>query len=301
VQLGITDPATRDSLLGDADASREILVIERERKTSVIPVPGKTKIDGRRLPTALETEIPNRLAIIPLDRAQPPLYVERTLEHNFLQVVSVLIRSGVLTARQSESGVISNTHRHFLSVDLQQRIEDAIVDGREDQNVVNTMVVMGIQGDLRDYVLLINYALLESEELKDDNKTVQQIVNSFRPVKAVDPEARRAELAAEADESFQNMLATSGEEIFFNEFGLLSLRLRGLDLDEPDDRLRAIKLLRPFEPFAREVGLVDEDLDALFEAMHRAERGDATEFKTSLTALLEAAEEELDSEEEEVG
>ncbi len=75
--LRITDPSVKEKILGKSPQVREILSLKSKRETSVVPIPGKTIIDGRKLPTALSLSLPARLAILPMDRAQPPLFFDR--------------------------------------------------------------------------------------------------------------------------------------------------------------------------------------------------------------------------------
>jgi hypothetical protein len=287
--FGIKDPATKQKLF-PSDQSRDILIFEREKQTSIIPIPGRTTIDGRKTPTALEVLVPTQLTILPVERAQPPLFVERSLEHNFLVLVGQMLSSGVLTARQAESGLIRHSGRRYFAVELQQKIEDAIVNGKEGQGVFITINFMGIQGELRDHMLMIKYVTMPGNpELERDLQTLQTLVASFRPVKIVNAEGIRREIAARADENFNKLLTMRGKEMFKTELSILALRLQGTNLDDSEARLRTIKLLKPFELFAREIDFHDEEFDALWEALHRAEVGDATDFKAELTKLIQAA------------
>ena len=64
--LDVKDPATRERMIPSAGQSPDILILERTQRTSIIPNPGRTTVDGRKLPTALEIPCPTQLAIIPL-------------------------------------------------------------------------------------------------------------------------------------------------------------------------------------------------------------------------------------------
>ena len=94
-------------------------------------------------------------------------------------------------------------------------------------------------------------------------------------------------LGVQAEANFNKVLDEHGKAIFVAEISVLLLRLEGRNLDDLETRTRAIKLLKPFERFAKLINLHDEELDALWESLHRAETGDATDFKARLTKLLQ--------------
>jgi len=288
--MGIKDSAAKDWLLGSADQRREILVFEREKQISIIPIPGQTIIDGRKFPTALEVETPTQLAIIPIERAQPPLFVERPLEHNFLKFVGQILNSGVMTVRMSESGFIASTGRRYMTVELRQEIKNAIVNGREGQDVVTTVSVIGIQGELGDHLLITKYTTVPGDpNVERDLQTLKTLATSFRPLRIINVEEKRREIAALADKKFKELMAEKGELAFGTEFVFLLLRLQGVNLDDPETRLHAMKLLKPFEVFARAINLQDEEFEALWKALHQAEAGNATDFKANLTELIKDA------------
>jgi hypothetical protein len=277
-------------LFPSAGQSPDILIFEREQQTSIIPIPGRTTIDGRKFPTALETLVPTQLSIIPFERAQPPLYVERPLEHNFLTFVGQILMGGVITATHLESGPIRGSGRRYLASELKQKVQDAIVNGKESKDVVVTIRVIGIEGELRDHLLMMRYTtVLGDPEAERDLQTLRDLVASFAPLKAVNVEEKRRQIAALANENFKKLLTEKGEEIFMTEFGLLLLRLQGVSLEDPEVRVQVMKSLKPFETFAREINLHNEEVDSFWEALHRAQTGDPTDFKAKLDELIQAA------------
>ncbi|HKA52083.1 MAG TPA: hypothetical protein VKJ47_00330 [Candidatus Binatia bacterium] len=230
------------------------------------------------------------MVIIPIERAQPPLFVERPLEHNFHALVGQILSIGVITVRQSGSGVIASTGRRFMAVELRQEIKNAMVNGREGQDAVVTVSVIGVQGELGDHLLMMKYAAVPGDpEVERDLQTLQTLVTSFRPLRIVNAEEKRREIAALADEKFKELLAKGGERMFCFELGLLLLRLQGVNLDDPVARLQVMKSLKPFEVFAREINLHDGKIDEFWEALHQAEAGDAIDFKANLTELIKVA------------
>jgi len=77
--LLIRNPSPEEEFEEANRQERSILVFEAQRRTIVTPVPGITRSEGRLLPSALELAIPTRLAIVPLERYEPPIFVERSL------------------------------------------------------------------------------------------------------------------------------------------------------------------------------------------------------------------------------
>lgn len=291
--MGIKDLAAKEELLGSAEQRRDILVFEDRKHASIIPIPGQTLIDGRRSPSALEISAPTQLAILPIERAQPPLFVERPLEHNFLTLVGQITSAGLLHARQLEKGVIAKTGRRFMAVDLRQEIKNAIVNGKENQDVVITISVVGIEGELGDHLLIMKgYSIPGDRDTKENLRTLQGLITSFRPLKIVNAEEKKREISALADEKFNELVAENGEDLFYTELYIVLLRVKNVNLDDPEKRIHAIRLLKPFEIFAQEIKLQDEFLEQMWEALPRAEAGDAVDFKKLVAEMLEDMEEE---------
>jgi hypothetical protein len=91
------------------------------------------------------------------------------------------------------------------------------------------------------------------------------------------------------------MIRDHGEQLFRAELVLAVLRLAGLNLDDPEQRQHAIRLLRPFEAFATEIGFQNTDASHFWEALRQAEAGDATEFKQEVRDLIASVAEDDDS------
>lgn len=288
--LHITDPSIKEKMLGTSSEIRNIMSFKSDKITSIIPIPGQTAFDGRKLPSALELSIPTRLAIIPIDRSQPPLFVERSIEHNFSMSVSEIINFGVVTLHNLSSGKILNSDLNYMEADFRQEIEGAIVNSKERKNVHSNIIIIGIEGELQDYILMLSYPSLpeaNDPELERDLQTLRSLVNSFRPLKIINPDEKREELQKKADENFKEFMAEKGEHLFYAEFEILLLRLSGLDIDDPEQRLNAIKMIKPFETLAKEINLQDEDFDKLWNSLLEAEKGNAINFKSQLKEIFE--------------
>ena len=285
--LRITDPSIKERLFGTSQV-REILTFNSRREISVIPTTGRTLIDGRKVPTALEVTIPTRLSILPMDRAQPPLFVERPLIHNFFTIAGQF-SGGMIMMHEVSSGTLPNSQRRYLVAEFRQELENAIVNDKEEKNINSNITIIGIEGDLQDHLLLMNYPTLpvaDDPELERDLQTLQSLVSSFRPLKIINPDERRMEIKNMADQKFKELMMEKGKEMFDIEFGLMLLRLKGWDMNDPEKRLRAMKMLKPFEVFAKEINLQDEKFNALWNSLHLAEGGNASSFKAEINHMI---------------
>src|SRR5664279_2165019 len=78
--LQISDPEVKKSLRDQLPIfimpDVKILTFESKRVTSIIPIPGESMFDHRKLASALEVAVPTRLSIFPMPRALPPFYIE---------------------------------------------------------------------------------------------------------------------------------------------------------------------------------------------------------------------------------
>ncbi len=290
--MRIDDPTSKKDLIaqfgGAGNTDQLCLTFQVKQDTLVIPIPGKTLIEGRHLLTALEVSIPTRLTIVPIDKAQAPLFDERPLIHNFTKFVSDVLYLGVLPLRDLSSGVAQKNGRTYLLAEFRQDIENAIVNGREGQSIRAHTTIIGIEGDVQDYILTLNYS---SQSTGDDQKltqnldTLRSLVSSFRPLKVLNREKQLLENKKQAEQKFKESMKQNGEELFYTEFYFLLLRLRGIDFNDPDLRLKAMKLLEPFELFAKEIKLDDSDLNKLWSALHKSEKGNSLELSKVLIEL----------------
>jgi hypothetical protein len=270
------------------DTIRNIQVFRSPRKISIIPKPGQTKIDGRALPTALEVPVRVKLSILLLDRAQPPLFIERTLENNFVSVVGTAATALPFRLGQLSSGTLPGSGLPFRLAQFEQKLDDVLVNGKPGEAIEIRVVYLGIEGEIRDYLLVMNYAVQSSpspESLKD-LEILESLANSFRPLKTVNPAQTRQQMQSEADTRFKDLVRDQGQQFFFAEFAILLNRLGALDLDDPADRLRAMQMVTPFESFAAQVGLHGEEWPNFWDSLHAAQKGDASGFKQLVTQAI---------------
>lgn len=290
--LGVSDLSLVEKLTGKSVGNRDILSFQTKTATTVIPIPGKTTVDGRKILAALGSSNPARLAIIPMDRAQPPLFIPRPLVHNFFTLVSGFVTPGLLTMHKQSSVPIPNSNRQKLVAEFRQDIENAIVNGQEGKNISVNTVIYGIEGEVRDHVLLMNYpaqAVADDPEMAENLSTLDMLINSFKPARVVNPEAKLKEYKEKADKDFQEGMAVNGENIFTTELFVLMYRLDDMDLDNADNLPHIMKMLKPFEVLAKEINLQNENFDGLWEALGEAEKGNAVKLKETLEELIESA------------
>lgn len=283
--------ALRPQLATIYPPDQEILVFESNQRDTVVPIPGRSTFNQRKVPTALEITIPTRLSILPIHRAQPPFYFDRPLEQSVIQWVNIAgASSNLVMIRNLKSETIGGSQRKQITVELRQDMADVRVNGQEVSELQSNITLIGIRGSAQDYLLILNYAVWEGgDQHKDELELLRSLVNSFEPLKDDDADRKREALKDAAEFGYRQVIAEKGSEIFWEEMRWVGLRLKGLDMDNAANRQRAIDLLCPFEDLAREVGLADGELQEFWEAMHDAEQGDARVFKEELEALIDIA------------
>lgn len=287
--LGISDASAKKRVVGEDCDDCNILVFDAPVATRITIFPGQSLIDGRKALTALGIDIPTRLAILPMERAQPPLYVERPLEHNFQVVLGQLVAPGLVTLRQVQSGVLPEIGRGFISAELRQDMSNVFVNNVIQNNVSSNIILIGIEGELCDHLIIINYPTLLDDKnslLEQQLYTLSELVSSFKPLKVANPSVEHEKIKNLADIKFKELFQNNGEAIFFTEFDLLMMRFAGKNLADPDERNNIIKQLQPFETFAKELCLQNVDLDSLWDVMHLAENGDAKKFIKKINEIV---------------
>jgi hypothetical protein len=267
-------------IFGPQSESRDIQVFKAPHDTEVIPQPGKTLYEGRPFPKALKATIPVQLSILPKERYAAPLFVARSLEHNFVSFIGETLTGGGLPLRSFRSGILPNTEIKYMQAEIRQDIRNAIVNGQQGVDVSLNVVVMAIEGELTDHFLILNYPSLPGGSdpgLERDLKDLLELANSFKPLE-VTPE-RKKEIETRKDQEFAKFLDQTKEDLFFGELSLAILRFDEDDMEDADRRNEAIQVLKPFEALANVLGLEDTGLDDIWDALREAEEGDATSFK----------------------
>ena len=280
-----------------AAGPREVVIIEPpESSCPVTPIPGKTIIDGVKVPTALEIQVVTQLAIIPMDRAQAPMFAERPFVHNFFFNTSYIFQGGVMTLYQESRLRIPSTSREQLSAEFRQDVQDCTSNGEPVAHLTYTFLFIGIEGDVRDYLLLAKYPALRGENdsrLKGNRQVIESLINSFRPLKVYNSEERLQEMRAYAEQRREQQSQQMAPMWFNNEFRVYLQRVKHLNLDDPDDRFKAMKQAKPFQDLANLANIHNfygQNLADLWDSLQQAEQGDASQFKAVLRRLVAQAE-----------
>jgi hypothetical protein len=295
----IPDPSARQQAAGlFKDLDTKILTLKSRHQMSFIPIVGTTRFNERKIPSALEVMLPVQISIIRLDRAQPPFYIEQSLEHNVLTVAAAILSTGILTIQAIQSGV-TDSGRRRLSAIFVQEIKDGMINGTKKGDINSNLIVIGIEGELYDHQLFMHYPSVPAgrdPELEQDVEILRSLVNSFQPLKFANASEKRKEISDMADRKFEELLVNVGAQAFYTELAMLVFRLKGLNLDDPESRFKAMKMLKPFEIFAKEIRLENDDkefdLDHLWNSLHEAEEGgDTSGFKAMINELIELVDE----------
>lgn len=279
--LRISDPTILSKFQQGMGTSQNVLVLASRSILSVTPMPGQTRLDGVKFPSALEIHIPRRLSIYPLERNKPPLHIDYSAEHSILIEAGEVIRLGLFKLTDVNRSHQRDGKRVLWRFEFEQRIEDAIVGGIDHQSVHSHMTVFGVEGETKDYLLVMQYPLFPERvdaAVQADIEVLQEMANSFRPVRSFDGEQRRQEAQRKAERDFQETLESKGKEYLVREFGMFCARWSDANLDSPEQRSRVLQGLRPFAEFARLVG-AEGWMDDMFQAARKAEAGDAKDFK----------------------
>ena len=291
--VGITDEQVRQNVIEQSDQEANfistVLCFQSDKQLSIMPIVGKTSIDQRMFPTALATESTTKLSIFTMEKALPPLYTERPLIHNFISFLTGILQIGVLTLHNFSSGFIKAGKRKFYTAEMHQNLLNVIVNDDEVDQIAVNVTILAIEGELKDYILIMNYASTEKVNLmlEEERIIIQNMVNSFRPLKITDPQKIKDELKTKADESFKFVIENNGEDIFYAELNMLMLRLLNKDMNVPSERIEVIRFLKPFKIFADTIGLEDQRVSDLFQYLGDAEKGEAHEFKEQFKKLIE--------------
>ena len=124
-----------------------------------------------------------------------------------------------------------------LSAEFRQELQYMSVNGKEIRSVHNSLVMIAVEGDVRDHLLMLTYPSMPGTpdpELEQDLKYLNELVNSFRPIKVANPEEARLEIARKAEEAYQEFLAGNATTMFTTELTVALLRLAGLDFLRPE-------------------------------------------------------------------
>lgn len=291
--LSITDKKVKDEMANSLkiDLLDKVLTLKSKNITYVIPIPGVTIINGRKTLTALEFPIFTRLSILSINRFQPPLYYERSLQYNVYQFIMPVLNTGTANLRKLSTGKLKNGGRNFLTMEIYQELEDAKINGSDGRDVESHITLIGIEGELQDHLLIMNYpTFTKNAELQHDEdiKILKSLVDSFRPLKIIEPENKFQQSKLKADKNFEEVMNTTGKNAFLVEFRILLYRLSDWDMNDPQYRDRAIQQLLSFEIFAKEVDYRDEFFDKFWDSVHQAKEGEALNFKNLIKEILKA-------------
>jgi hypothetical protein len=277
---------------------RNVLVISSSRDLMAFPVPGETTINGRHLPTLLGVPLPTRLSIVPLERMQAPYYIQLPLVHNFLQVAGGMMEQGTILS-EIQLNPISTNHMLKIVATFKESAENVLIDGGR-ARAVTTNTLFGISGNIRDYVLIMTQSEvfdIEARKLQEDVQILHSIVESFRPVAVQNPEEARIQAQQVADEQFEQFSAKLGVRSFLGQFVTVMLQMGEFDVSDVEQRLIALKLLKPFGTYARnavfdtdtleELELTREDLIEMLDDVQSAiEEGDRVAFKEHIDEVV---------------
>ena len=286
--LGISDKQLLEKLVGKDDAGDKVMEISHPKEFFLIPTPGKTRIDGAAIPTALQVPAFFRLSILPMERRQAPFYLERPMVHNFNVFLMSILSQGVLTLVDHQSVSDKEGNSREIAI-MRQNLENVMINGENHRKASIYISMIGISGKIKDHAMLLQYFTTSGEDpnMEVRLKELRGIINSFKPVMPADREKVRKAYDQKMDERFASFIKSYGVNLFMNEFGIALARLKNSDLEKIRDRQKVVETLKPFRDFAAVINLKDDKLNALLDAVDEAEKGNATPLKQILPPMLE--------------
>lgn len=266
---------------GRAFEDTKVLTFWAGKEVKMKPIIGTTTINGRKLPTVAEIIIPIRLSILPIKRFQPPMYEERTLAHNMLNQMSAYLNMGLtslsrLTIKNEDP---DDGKPLTMTAEMRQVVQNAVVDGKPDVNININITIIGIEGVSQDYLLILQYPSFpdtDDPSLNTYLNQLRELASSLQPLEAADSKERYNEARVQAEKDFEALYPAINQHYFSNEMQHMMIRLSGMDMDVPEDRLEAQRMIEPFIGWAESMG--SDDLAAMRSAIDKAKAGDATEF-----------------------
>ena len=293
-------------MFGSAVNNQEnILLCKSNISIEIIPIPGKTIINGTVLPTALITKSPIQLSIVPLERLQPPLYTENSFEHNVFNYVGQVLRFGLLKMQSQISGRINESRREFIQVELIQELEhiDFLINEQtinDSSNVKINMNIIAIKGDIIDHLLVMTYPSSEDKIIigfiENELKILKLLVNSFKPLKIKDPIKLINEIKERGKRNYEKLLKENGIDMFELEFKFALKKIKELNPNNNDDKRRIIRILKPFKEYYKLLGEHDELYDEFWTALDEAERGNYQNLLEQVDDFIEYLDDDVNSE-----
>lgn len=268
-----------------------IRLFESDRKIHVTPILGKTTINGRKLPLILTTELNSRLAVMPIQRLQPPFYFERPLVHNaFSVMVSMIIHGQVLVS--TSAGNLPRSEREVFVAEFTEDLRHVRVGHKEVEHLTTTSSVIAIEGDVFDYVLLLRHVYASGQDdpaSEQEARALASLVESFKPLTVPDAEAKKKEIRYKADQHFEDLISETGQAMFFGQLGIALRRLKLVDLSQVDGVARAIRQLKPFRELAEDMAIKESELNDLWKSIDQADEGNLDDLRAVLPRLIESA------------
>jgi hypothetical protein len=276
----------------------QVLVMRSPSVATLTPKPGYTKSQGRPLAAALMMDIRLQFVVTPLIRAQPPLFVDSSLEESFLRAISPLLISGVVRLTRLDAGQVKTTGKQQWFAEFEQRLEDIDVNHKSAREVVIRHSYWAVEGNVQDYLLRLTHMEMvgaEADTLSRNMRILRGIAESFSSLAPIDKERELQQIREVADARYVDFFGQWVRAALTRELILAVTRFGGKDLSQPGVLLGA---LQQFEVFAQwnnrgeldlgdETGMQHEGFVDLFESLSEAREGNFSRLRASLESLVE--------------
>ncbi len=268
-----------------------VLQFKADNAVVAKPIVGRTKEFGRAGPIFLSHEIRSELAIVPMARAQPPAFTEIPFLQNVLRWVVTPVQFGEVVDR-IDTRSLERAENPIIAFTFVATLEDLLVDGKPATTCRRTRRLIGVRGDIYDYMLLVTDYSYETSTTSypGERETFDRLIASFRPLRVQNRAAKLAEQRRLADAAFQQMLATQAETAFRLQLQIALGRIAAEALGGISGAAKAVELLEPFRQYATNGGLgsspLKDQLAPLWDAVEQASAGNAAPLQAQLRAIF---------------
>jgi pimeloyl-ACP methyl ester carboxylesterase len=195
----------------DSAAGKEALVIRSIKASSIIPTPFVSQINGRPFPTALEIPLSAEFVVLPVPKAHPPVFFQRTIDENFARMIGSICNIGLFRMISQDSGELSKSKRVFKRAEFVQETKDVTFNGVPNQNVTIILQLFAVEGNFQDYTITIKSFEHQGDpgqekELAD----MQTLFNSFTLLGTLDKDKTAMDAPKEADEKQEQFIKHNG-------------------------------------------------------------------------------------------
>lgn len=271
----------------------EILSIRTSESAEIVPIPARTKVEGRTSWTTGSLSVSRAsLLVIVLPYAEPPLFTRQPFTHSYWRRVGLALQQRTLVS--VDSGTTKNQVRYLMAT-TKRRFADVLVDGHATTADV-TDIYIGYEGDVRHHLLVLQYVSTgeqpETEEVLAQR--LRALAQTFRRTATRDIAQAKSGLEHEAVAAGDRWRNDNGKKLFRLEYRLTAARLRHLDLQSDPDCDGGVGMLERLSAARRYLSPDDdefaEDDEKWAASIAAARDGDLAPFRAAAQDMIDVFE-----------